>query len=814
MGAALAGSLALAGKAAIDFESSFAGVRKTVDATEAEFSDLSDGLRKMATEIPVNVNELNRIAEAAGQLGIEKASILGFTETVAKLGVTTDLAGEQAASTLARLANITQMPQENMDRLGSTIVALGNKGAATESEIAEFGLRIAGAGKLAGLAESEILAIGESMSSVGVEAEAGGTAIQKVLLGITNAVATGNEDLEVFALAAGMSAERFAEAWRTDPAEAFVRFVEGLGAAGAGAFQILEKLGLQDQRLIRSFLSLAGAGDQLRRSVELGTNAWRENSALTEEAEKRFATTASKIQLAKNEVIEAAIAFGTFLLPVIGAVAGAVGELVSFLGDLPGPVQVALIAFMGLAGAVLLVAGSTLLLLPRLAAVKTLMAEAGIQGGIFRSSLSRLGGFLGNPFTLALTAATIGITLFAQEKANARARVAEFTAAVEADSGALGENTRAAVANRLEADELLHVYGEMGVSGAAVVDTLLEVAQALDRGDKATAEAALSTLHWSELTDEQRLALSGVVDELRKGVASAERTAEAQGVAAESTDRHKVALEGLQEEMSETQTVGELLADTLGLLAGSQIDAEKGALRWRDSIRDLRETIKDGKPVLEGFSEEADANREKILAAVDAALAHGAAVAEETGSVEKGGAAVRDHIRELISQAVQAGISEDAMRDYIAQLNLTPKEIRTAIRALVADAQLDIERFISRNEGRVITFVGRFRDVDDSTVGQLRHAGGVIGTSGARRLHAGGRLRGDEEWVIGQRGEEMFSKAKLASLRSILGMGPTTFRSPVHPTAGRGDIRVGIRLDRRRFTQELEHDVSYDGRWS
>src|SRR6188472_4095720 len=70
---AVGGGLAV--KAAIDWESAFAGVRKTVAATPAQFAELEDGLRSMATHIPVAANELAEIAEAAGQLGIKRRAI-------------------------------------------------------------------------------------------------------------------------------------------------------------------------------------------------------------------------------------------------------------------------------------------------------------------------------------------------------------------------------------------------------------------------------------------------------------------------------------------------------------------------------------------------------------------------------------------------------------------------------------------------------------------------------------------------------------------------------------------------------------------
>src|SRR5690606_25734010 len=155
----------------------FAGVRKTVDATEAEFAELEKGIRDMAKEIPAAATEIAAVAEAAGQLGIQKNAILGFTRTMVDLGVATNMTSDQAATALARLANITQMSQQEFDRLGSAIVALGNNLATTESEIVEMGLRIAGAGAQIGLTEAQILGFAAALSSVGIEAEAGGTAI-------------------------------------------------------------------------------------------------------------------------------------------------------------------------------------------------------------------------------------------------------------------------------------------------------------------------------------------------------------------------------------------------------------------------------------------------------------------------------------------------------------------------------------------------------------------------------------------------------------------------------------------------------------
>jgi TP901 family phage tail tape measure protein len=310
-------------KAAIDFESAFAGVRKTVNASEPELQRLRQGFRDLAKDIPISVNELARIGESAGQLGVKSKDILSFTRVMADLSVTTNLSSDQAATALARFANIIKNeagPQ--FDRLGSTIVALGNNMATTEAEIVEMGLRIAGAGKQVGLTESQILGIGAALSSVGIDAEAGGSSISKVLVGIASAVESGGKELDRFAAIAGVTADEFKRKFQTDAAGALVQFIAGLDRvkkAGGDVFGTLESVGIQEVRTRDAVLRLAGAGDILTRSLDIANKGWSENTALTKEAEQRYQTTASKLQIFKNHVVDVAISVGDKLLPIVNA---------------------------------------------------------------------------------------------------------------------------------------------------------------------------------------------------------------------------------------------------------------------------------------------------------------------------------------------------------------------------------------------------------------------------------------------------------------------------------------------------------------
>ena len=382
--APLVATAAAAIKTSIDFESSFAGVRKTVTATEPQLQALADGFRELALEIPTNVNELNKIGEAAGQLGIQTPNILGFTETMAALGVTTNLASDEAATALARLANITGLQQDEFDNLGSAIVGLGNNFATTEKEIVDFGLRIAGAGELAGLSEGEILGIGTAMSSIGVQAEAGGTAVQKVLNEINQSVATGDEELRVFAEVAGMTAEQFAAAFREDAAGAFESFVTGLGTQGDKSFTVMEDLGFESERVIRAFLGLANAGDLLSDAMDEGNKSFEENVALMIEAEQRYGTTESRLALLWARVRELGITLGDTLVPAVHSFIDVAGPMLTFATDAvkwwskwPGPLKLASLAVVALVAAIgpaLLIGGTLLTSWASIAAVFPVLA--------------------------------------------------------------------------------------------------------------------------------------------------------------------------------------------------------------------------------------------------------------------------------------------------------------------------------------------------------------------------------------------------------------------------------------------------------
>lgn len=297
--------------AAIEWESQFAGVEKTVDGTAEELSNLEHELRGMAKTMPVARGELAAIAEQAGALGVATQDIGEFTEVVAQIGATTNVSSEQAATALGQLSNVLGLTQQDFDNFGAALVDLGNKGASTEAQILEIASRAGAGADLIGIAADATLGWSSAVANLGIEAEAGGSSLQRFFLGAAEHVGKAGEELKVMADTARVSVGEFTDLFNNDASAALQSFVKGLGElTQAEQLAVLEALGFNDVRIQRALLGLAGDADNLTDSLEIGAQAWADNTALVEEYGKRAKTTASRIEMLGNRISDLGVRLG------------------------------------------------------------------------------------------------------------------------------------------------------------------------------------------------------------------------------------------------------------------------------------------------------------------------------------------------------------------------------------------------------------------------------------------------------------------------------------------------------------------------
>lgn len=397
-----------------DMESAFTGVKKTIDDTKfAEaFGDSVDGwevldnaIREISQSTASTYEEVAAVMEWAGQLNVPLGkggeSIKEFTRVMIELGDSTNLTAEESAEAIAKLMNIMGTDTSQVRNLGSAIVDLGNNSATTERDIVEMSMRIAGAGAQIGLTEQEVLGIATALSSVGIRAEMGGSAISKAMVKMQVAVETGYDqvkklqeasgmtlrDLELmstndtksfkklaqslgmttteikdvikagnnlndFASIANMSTEEFVKLYRDDSVEALEAFITGLGDTethGESAIAMLDEMGFREVRLRDTLLRVSGAQGLLSDSIERANEAWEEGDALQEESEKRYATLDAQINQLNERWKDMKYDIAEILVPVLGQLMDVLDDLIAAWKDLDPEQQQAIIRWIGVA---------------------------------------------------------------------------------------------------------------------------------------------------------------------------------------------------------------------------------------------------------------------------------------------------------------------------------------------------------------------------------------------------------------------------------------------------------------------------------
>lgn len=312
---------------ATEWESSFADVKKATSGTDTELATLSGQILDMSTHMPVKPEAIASIVALGGQLGIGRKDVTDFADTIARLGVSTNLTMDDAATKFAKFITITNgvapagsSASEQIRSMGNVLVALGNNSKTTETDIMNMSMRIAAAGNAVGMPQQQILGWGAALSSMGLTAQAGGSSISKAMQLMATAVAGGGKDLSAFAEVAQMTDTQFANLFKSDPSAAILAFAGGLNKvkeSGGDLYGTLGSVGMRSSQLIDTMTRVSGNTGEVARILGVANTGYIENNALISESNKRFETSESKIQMAKNSLQVLGITIGAAVLPAL-----------------------------------------------------------------------------------------------------------------------------------------------------------------------------------------------------------------------------------------------------------------------------------------------------------------------------------------------------------------------------------------------------------------------------------------------------------------------------------------------------------------
>ena len=511
-------------KAGVDIDTALTGVRKTVDATEQEYDALRDAAIEYSKTNAVSATDTLNAEELAGQLGVAKENLEQFAHVATGLDIATNMNVEQASTNLARFANLTNMGKlegEEASRAyeayGNVIVGLGNNLATTESEISDFSLRMASAGTQAGMSEPEIMGIAGAMSSLGLEAQAGGSAFSKTISDISIQVATGGENLEKYAQVAGTTADEFAKKWKDDAAGAFVDFINGLANGSEDINVVLEDLGISELRQSDAMRRLAGNTELVSDAMELANEQWDKGTALSDEVANKNDSQAAKWQMVQNRINAVAAELGGPLADAALDAIDAAGPLIEKIEgmaraftDMSREEQFATIqhvAMVAAAGPLLSTGGRIVDSIGKVttgigkgieAAVRFRSAlKGGAEGGEALGTALNLNSAVALPSataafaTLGIALAGIGLAAAAKDWMDARQRARDLDEAV---SG-LSANTEGLSAALFTGAGDVDAFGTAAGTAKADIDGLLESVAEHNRRNAETRDSAAESIY-------------------------------------------------------------------------------------------------------------------------------------------------------------------------------------------------------------------------------------------------------------------------------------------------------------------------------
>ncbi len=315
-------------KAAMDFESAFADVKKVVDGTDAELAGLSQAILNMGRTLPLAHTEIAALAAAGGQLGVALKDLPAFIETTAKMAVAFDMGANEAGDAMAKIAKVYKIPIAEIGRLGDAINQISNESPAKASEIVRALSRVGGVAQAFGLTAEQASALSASFIALGKPPEVAGTAINALLVKLQTADKQ-SPKFQAALESMGMSAGVLKKAIAEDAQGALLGFLKALEAVPKDQRMgsLFDLFGLEYADDIAALAGNIGVyGEQLDAASRAGGSMNKEFAA-------RAATTANNMQLLKNTVSELGISIGSVLLPPLNSLLSGLRPMVETVAE-------------------------------------------------------------------------------------------------------------------------------------------------------------------------------------------------------------------------------------------------------------------------------------------------------------------------------------------------------------------------------------------------------------------------------------------------------------------------------------------------
>ncbi len=317
-------------KAAMDFEDQMAEVRKVLDPTPAQFKQLSAGILGMSKRMSgIKAAGLAEIMAEAGQAGIAAQDLSRFTEFTAKAAVAFDTTARDTGNYFAKLRNIFEFTQPQLETWANTVNYLSNNMAAKAGEIIEFTNRAAGSAKPLGLAAEEVSAFGTAMIALGSVPETAGRAMNHFGRMITQASAGDKKVAGIFK-SIGLNFREWNKLKKENGPAAMMKLFQTLKTSQNGAKAMLDLFGSD---FSKDFSKLVDRPELLAQAFGLAGDKAQVAGSVVAEYINKTDTAQMKLSKFGNNLSALGISIGSHFLEPIGNAAAYLTDVLQTLDE-------------------------------------------------------------------------------------------------------------------------------------------------------------------------------------------------------------------------------------------------------------------------------------------------------------------------------------------------------------------------------------------------------------------------------------------------------------------------------------------------
>lgn len=326
-GGAIAAPFVLGAKAAIDFESSMADVKKVVNFdTPEQFKQMGDDVLNLSRRLPMAAKDIAAIVAAGGQAGFDKSELARFAEDAVKMGVAFDQSADESGTMMAKWRTSFKMGQDQVVELADKINYLGNNGPATAKQISSIVTRIGPLGQVAGLASGQIAAMGATLAGMGIQEEVAATGMKNFMLALTAGSSATKQQQQAFK-SLRLDAKQLAVGMQKDAQGTLLRVLTAVGKVDKSKqASVLQQLFGKES--IEAIAPMLTNMELLRGNLRKVAEEQQYGGSMQQEYAARAATTANNMQLFKNRVEGVGIAVGNILLPPLNQFLFVLGPLI------------------------------------------------------------------------------------------------------------------------------------------------------------------------------------------------------------------------------------------------------------------------------------------------------------------------------------------------------------------------------------------------------------------------------------------------------------------------------------------------------